>query len=186
MAKLIYSMLISLDGYTEDQDGDFSWARPDETVLSYLTELTGSIGTYLCGRRMYEMMVYWETAHTLPDQSDAELDWARQWQATEKIVYSKTMSEPKSARTRLEREFDPDAVRRLKSDVHHDISVEGPDLAKQAVRAGLVDEFQLIVCPVVVGGGKWFFPDDVGIKLELVENRPFDNGMLVLRYVVRG
>jgi dihydrofolate reductase len=187
MAKLIYSMLTSLDGYTEDEHGDFGWGAPEnQEVHSYINELASSVGTYLYGRRMYETMVYWETAHTIPDQPQFVLDWARQWQAAEKIVYSRILAEPRSARTRIEREFDPDAVRRLKAGAQHDITVDGPELAAQAIRAGLVDEFQMIVCPVVVGGGKRFFPDGVRLDLELVEERQFGNGVVVLRYAVRG
>lgn len=185
MAKLIYSMLTSLDGYTEDEHGDFGWAEPNDDVLSYITELIAPVGTYLYGRRMYETMVYWETAHTLPDQPTAVLDWTRQWQAAEKIVYSRTLAGPRSARTRIERDFDPEAVRRLKADSGHDITVDGPELAAQAIKAALVDEFQMIVCPVVLGGGKRFFPDGVRLNLALVEKRGFDSGMLVVRYAVR-
>lgn len=134
---------------------------------------------------MYETMVYWETAHTLPDQPQHELDWARQWQATEKVVYSRTLAEPRSARTRIEREFDPEAVRRLKASAAHDLTVDGPGLAAQALRAGLVDEIQLIVCPVVVGGGKRFLPDGLRLDLELLEERCFSSGVVVLRYAVR-
>jgi dihydrofolate reductase len=187
MATLIFSMLTSLDGYIEDEHGDFGWGAPeDKGVHSYVNELASSVGTYLYGRRMYETMVYWETAHTIPDQPQFVLDWARQWQAAEKIVYSRTLAEPRSVRTRLEREFDPDAVRRLKAGAEHDISVDGPELAAQAIRAGLVDELQMIVCPVVVGGGKRFFPDGVRLDLGLVEERRFGNGVVVLRYAVRG
>lgn len=130
-------------------------------------------------------MVYWETAHTIPGQPQFVLDWARQWQAAEKIIYSRTLAAPRSARTRIEREFNPDAVRRHKADLEHDLSVDGPELAGQAIRAGLVDEFQMIVCPVIVGGGKRFFPDGVRLDLDLLEERRFENGVLVLRYGVR-
>ncbi len=187
MARLIYSMLMSLDGYTEDAHGDFGWGAPEDAeVHSYINELASSVGTYLYGRRMYETMVYWETAHTIPDQPPFVLDWARQWQATEKIVYSRTLVAPRSVRTRLEREFDPDAIRRLKAVAEHDITVDGPELAAHAIRAGLVDEFQMIICPVVVGGGKRFFLDGVRLDLELVEERRFGSGVVVLRYAVRG
>ena len=186
MAKLIYSMILSLDGYTQDAQGDFGWGAPeDEDVHSFINERASSFGTFLYGRKMYETMVYWETAHTIPDQPQFVLDWARQWQAAEKIVYSTTLAEPRSARTRIEREFDPDAVRRLKADVEHDLTVDGPELAAHAIRAGLVDEFQLIVCPVVVGGGKRFFPDGVRLNLELLEERRFGNGVVFLGYAVR-
>jgi dihydrofolate reductase len=186
MAKLIYSMLASLDGYTEDAQGAFGWAAPaDEEVHSYVNELASSIGTYLYGRKMYEMMVYWETAHTIPGQPQFVLDWTRQWQAAEKIVYSRTLTELCSARTRIEREFDQEAVRRLKADSTHDIAVAGPELAGYAIRAGLVDEFQMIACPVVVGGGKRFFPEGIRVDLNLLEVRRVGNGTAVLRYAVR-
>jgi dihydrofolate reductase len=186
MAKLIYSILTSLDGYTEDEHGRFGWGAPeDEEVHSYINRLASSLGTYLYGRRMYETMVYWETAHTVPNQPQFVLDWAQQWQAAEKIVYSRTLAEPRSARTKIEREFDADAVRRLKAYAKHDIAVAGPELAAQAIRAGLVDGFQMIVCPVVVGGGKRFFPDGVRLDLELVEERRFRKGVIVLQYAVR-
>jgi dihydrofolate reductase len=170
-----------LDGYTEDEHGGFGWGAPeDEELHSYINQLALSFGTYLYGRRMYETMVYWETAHTVRDQPQFVLDFARQWQAVEKIVYSRTLAEPRSARTRIEREFDPAAIRRLKADAEHDITVDGPELAAQAIR-GLVDEFQMIVCPVVVGGGKRFFPEDVRLDLELVEELRFRNCVVVLR-----
>ena len=187
MGKLIYSMLTTLDGYTEDEHGRFGWGAPeDEEVHSHINALASSIDTYLYGRRMYETMVYWETAHTIPDQPQFVLEWARQWQAADKVVYSRTLAGPRSARTRIEREFDPDAVRRLKADAKHDVTVDGSELAAQAIRAGLVDEFQIIVCPAIVGGGKRFFPDGVRLDLELLEERRFDSGVIILRYGVRG
>jgi dihydrofolate reductase len=187
MGKLIYSMLMSLDSYAEDEQGRCGWGAPeDEEVHSYINQLASSVGTYLYGRRMYETMVYRETAHTVPNQPQFVLEWARQWQAAEKIVYSRTLTEPRSVRTRIAREFDPDVVRGLKADVPHDITVDGPELAALALRAGLVDELQMIVCPVVVGAGKRFFPDRVRLKLELVNERRFRHGVVVLRYTVRG
>jgi dihydrofolate reductase len=186
VAKLIYSMIMSLDGYIEDTHGRFGWGAPeDEQVHSYINKLASSVGTYLYGRRMYETMVFWETAHTIPDLPQVVLDWARQWQAADKVVYSRTLAEPRSARTRIERAFDPAAVRQLKASAGHDITIDGPQLAAHAIRAGLVDEFQLIVCPVLVGGGKRFFPDGVQLDLELVENRRFGSGVVVLRYNVQ-
>ena len=186
MAKLIYTMLTSLDGYVEDEHGGFGWAVPDAEVNSYINELASSVGTFLYGRRMYEAMVYWETAYAVHDHPQFLLDWAKHWQLAEKIVYSRILAEPRSARTRIERAFDPDAVRRLKADAEHDITVNGPELAAHALRAGLVDELQIIVCPVVVGGGKRFFPDGVRSDLDLVEEREFRNGVVALRYAVRG
>ena len=185
MAKLIYSMLTSLDGYIEDKNGNFSWAAPDEEVHTFVNKLAATVGTYLYGRRMYETMVYWETAHETPNQPPAILDWAKQWQAAEKIVYSRTLTEPRSARTRIEREFHADAIWQLKANAQRDIAVNGPELATLALKAGLVDEFQLILFPVIVGGGKPFFPDGVQIELDLVEERHFDNGVVFLRYLVR-
>ncbi len=183
MAKLIYSMIMSLDGYVEDVNGDFSWGAPeDESLHSFINELASSVGTYLYGRRMYETMVYWETAHLEPDQPPVVLDWARLWQAADKIVFSTTLAEPRSARTRIEREFDPDMVRWLKAEALHDITVDGPTLAAQAIRSGLVDEFHLIICPVIVGGGKRFFPEGARLNLKLVGERRFDSGVVVLQY----
>ena len=158
MARLIYSMFTSLDGFVADERGAFGWGAPaDEAVHACVNELASSVGTYLYGRRMYETMVYWEGAHTPPDGVPVILEFARVWQRAEKVVYSKTLAEPRSARTRIERAFDPEAVRRLKADAVQDLTVDGPGLAAQALRAGLVDELQVIVCPVVVGGGKRFF-----------------------------
>ena len=185
MARLIYSMLISADGYTEDAHGKFGWAAPDAAVHAYVNELAASVGTYLYGRRMYDTMVYWETAHTVPNQPPVVLDWARHWQATEKIVYSRTLAEPRSARTQLARAFDPEAIHRLKSETPHDIAVAGPELAAHALRAGLVDEVQALVFPVVVGGGKRFFPDGVRLDLDLLEALQIGSGVSVLRYRVR-
>jgi dihydrofolate reductase len=155
-------------------------------VHSYVNELVSSVGTYLYGRRIYETMVYWESAHTIPDQPQFVFDWVRQWQAADKIVYSRTIAEPRSAQTRIEMEFDPSEVRRLKADAEHDITGDGPELAAHALRGGLVDEVQMILCPVVVGGGKRFFPDGVRLDLDLVEERRFGNGVVVLRHAVRG
>jgi dihydrofolate reductase len=187
MGKLIYSTLMSVDGYVEDEQGRFGWGAPeDEEVHSYMNQLGSSIGIYLYGRRMYETMLYWETAHTVPNQPQFVLEWARQWQAAEKIVYSRTLTAPRSLRTRIEREFDPDVVRRLKDEVRQDLAIDGPELAAHALRAGFVDELQMIVCPVVVGAGKRFFPDRVRLKLELVSERRFRQGVVVLQYAVRG
>jgi dihydrofolate reductase len=184
--SLIYSMLMSVDGYVEDEHRRFDFAAPDEEVNPYINQLTSSVGTYLYGRRMYESMVYWETAHTVPNPPQFLRDWTRQGQAAEKIVYSRTLAEPRSVRTRIEREFDPDVVRRLKGDARHDITVNGPGLAAHALGAGLVDELQIFVCPAVVGDGKRFFPDRARLKLELVDEHRFRNGVVVLRYAVRG
>lgn len=184
MAKLIYSMLISLDGYIEDERGDFSWATPDAEVFAYVTDHAASFGTYLYGRKMYETMVYWETADNQPDLPQAELAWTRLWQAAEKVVYSKTLTEPRSERTRIERAFDAAAIQQLKATAAKDITVDGPDLAAQAIKAGLVDEIHLIINPVLVGGGKRFFPEGGRLNLTLLEQRAFANGVVVLKYAL--
>ena len=180
-------MNMSLDGYIEDEHGRFEWGAPkDEEVHTWIFGYVSQFRTCLYGRRIYETMVYWETAHTLPGQTQLELDFARQWQAAEKIVFSRTLAEPRSARTKIERAFDPDAVRQLKANAGSDIAVAGPELAAQAIKAGLVDELQMRICPVVIGGGKRYFPSGVRLDLELVEERRFRNGELFLRYAVRG
>jgi dihydrofolate reductase len=181
MARLIYSGLTSLDGYLADEDGNFDWAQPDEEVHAFVNELERPLGTYLYGRRMYEVMVYWETAHTLAD-SPAERDYAEVWQAADKVVYSTTLETVSSARTRIERDFDPVALRRMKATAGRDISVSGPDLAAQAIKAGLVDEIQLFVTPVAVGGGKQFLPAKVRLDLELTDERRFRSGVVFLQY----
>jgi len=158
----------------------------DEEVHTWICELESSFRTCLYGRKTYETMVYWETAHTVPDQPQFLLDFAKQWQAAEKIVYSRTPAEPLSGRTRIERAFDPEAVCQLKANAGSDIAVAGPELAAHAIRAGLVDEFQMRVCPVVIGGGKRYFPSGVRLDLELIEERRFRNGEIFLRYAVRG
>jgi dihydrofolate reductase len=182
MAKLIYSAITSLDGYVADEDGKFDWAAPDEEVHIFVNDLERPVGTYLYGRRMYEVMVFWETAHTLADQPPFIQDFAEIWQAADKIVYSKTLETVSSARTRIERDFDPEAVRQLKATAGRDLTMGGPELAAQAIKAGLVDEFQLLVAPVVVGGGKRSLPDNVRLKLELLDERRFGNGVVYLRY----
>jgi dihydrofolate reductase len=179
MGRLIYSTIASLDGYVEDRNGKFDWAAPDEEVHRFVNELERPIGTYLYGRRMYDTMVYWATVH---DQPGHIQDYADIWQAADKIVYSKTLDAVSSDRTRIERSFEPDAVRRLKTGA--DISVGGAALASEAFRAGLVDEYQTFVVPVVVGGGKRALPDDVHLELELLDERRFGNGTVYLRYRV--
>lgn len=185
MGKLIYSMITSLDGYVSDADGEFSWSMPDEELHQFVAELSRSFGTYLYGRRMYETMVFWETADADPEAPAFVRDYARIWQDTDKVVYSTTLPEVSSRRTRLERSFDPDDVRRLKADSELDLTIDGPHLAAQAIRAGLVDEYQLYVSPAVVGGGNRFFPDDVRVDLELLDERRFTSGVVYLRYSER-
>jgi dihydrofolate reductase len=182
VAKLLYSAIASLDGYVADEDGNFDWAVPDEEVHAFINDLQRPVGTYLYGRRLYEVMVGWETAHTLADQPPFMLDFARIWQAADKIVYSKTLETVSSARTRIERDFDPEAVRQMKARARRDILVGGPELAAQAIKTGLVDECHLFVVPMAVGGGKRSLPNGVRLKLELLDERRFGNGMIYLRY----
>jgi dihydrofolate reductase len=182
VGKLIYSAIMSLDGYVADEGGNFDWAAPDEEVHSFVNDLERPICTYLYGRRMYDVMVYWETAHTVADQPPVIREFAEIWQAADKVVYSKTLENVFSARTRIEREFDAEAIRQLKATAERDLSVGGPDLAAQAIEAGLVDEYQLFLTPVVVGGGTQALPDDVRLELELLDERRFGNGTVYLSY----
>jgi dihydrofolate reductase len=180
MAKLIYSTIASLDGYVADEEGNFDWAAPDEEVHTFVNDLERPIGTYLYGRRMYEVMVFWETAQTA-DQPPSIRDYAEIWRAADKIVYSTTLEAVSSDRTRIERTFDPEAVREMKATAR-DLSVGGPDLAAQAFKAGLVDECHLFLAPIVIGGGTQCLPHDVRLKLELLGERRFGNGMVHLHY----
>jgi dihydrofolate reductase len=181
IGKLIYSAIASLDGYVADVEGNFDWAAPDEEVHSFVNQLERSVGTYLYGRRMYEVMVAWETMDLLTQPPDIR-DFTEIWQAADKVVYSKTLQTVSSARTRIERDFDPEAVQQLKVRAGRDVSVGGPDLAAQAIKAGLVDELQLFVAPIVVGGGNHSLPDDVRVQLELLDERRFGSGMVYLDY----
>ncbi len=182
MAKLIYTATTSLDGYTEDEEGNFDWAAPDQEVHSFVNDLLRPIGTYLFGRRMYETMVYWETAHALPDQPAIAYDFARIWRAADKIVYSRTLETVSSAKTRIERDFDAEAVQQMKLTAGCDINVGGPELAAHAIEAGLVDDFHLFVVPIVIGGGKRYLPNNVRVKLELLAERRFGSGTVYLHY----
>jgi len=180
---LIYAMIASLDGYVEDGSGRFDWAAPDEEVHAFVNELERPIGTYLYGRRMYETMVAWET---MDDEHPVMRDFAELWRAAEKIVYSRSLESASSARTRVEHDFDAGAVRRLKESAQGDIGIGGPELAGQAIAAGLVDECHLIVVPVLVGGGKRALPDGVRADLELLDERRFEGGAVYLRYKLLG
>jgi dihydrofolate reductase len=182
VAKLIYSAITSLDGYVEDEDGNFDWSAPDEEVHRFINDLERPVGTYLYGRRMYEVMVAWGTPHVLPDPSPAMQDFAEIWQAADKIVYSRTLESASSARTRVERDFDPEAVRAMKAAAGRDLSVGGPELAAQAFRAALVDECHLFLTPIVVGSGKRALPENVRLELELLDERRFGNGVVHLHY----
>ncbi|MCW2756613.1 MAG: deaminase [Nocardioidaceae bacterium] len=182
MTRLIYSAIASLDGYVEDAQGGFEWAAPDAEVHAFVNDLARPIGTYLLGRRMYEMMVYWETVDG--DESPIAQDFAELWRAADKIVFSRTLGTTSSARTRIEHDFDPAAIVRLKQSADRDMTVGGAELGGQAMSAGLIDEIQLFLCPVVVGGGKRALPDGVHTRLDLVDERRFGNGVVHLRYRV--
>lgn len=185
MARLIYSTISSLDGYVADEDGNFDWAAPDEEVHAFVNELERPVGTYLYGRRMYEVMAFWETVSTGPEQHQVMRDFAEIWRAAEKVVYSRTLDEVSSAKTRIEREFDPEVVGELVAAASQDIGVGGADLAAEAFRARLVDECQLFLAPVVVGAGKRALPEGVFARLELLDQRRFKSGFVYLRYSVR-
>lgn len=176
---LIYSAIVSLDGYTTDEDGSFGWSEPDEEVLAFLNDLERPIGTYLYGRRMYETMLYWENAD-LAGLSAAARDYAGIWRSADKVVYSTSLPGTSTAKTRIERSFDPEAIQALKQ--HGDVSIGGPTLAARAIEAGLVDEYQLYVTPVVVGGGTSAFPEGVRRSLDLAGEHRFASGVTYLRY----
>jgi dihydrofolate reductase len=184
MAKLIYTGISSLDGYIADENGKFEWGEPDEEVHAFVNDLERPIGTYLYGRRLYEVMAYWDTADTVPGQPEVALDYARLWQAAEKVVYSTSLTGTTTARTRLERTFDPQAVRAMKESADRDLSVGGPTLAAHALRAGLVDEIQIFVAPVVVGGGTPLLPKGVRFDVDLLDERRFGAGFTYARYRV--
>jgi dihydrofolate reductase len=184
MAKLIYSAIASLDGYVEDEQGTFEWAAPDEEVFAFVNDLERPIGVHLYGRRMYETMAYWETEGGGSDQPAVSRDFAGIWRAAEKVVYSRTLQAVSSARTRIERELDAGAVRRLKEAAETDITIGGAGLGGQAIAAGLVDELHLLLGPILVGGGKPALPGTVRARLELLDERRFRSGVVHLHYRV--
>jgi dihydrofolate reductase len=183
MAKLIYTVIMSLDGYVADEEGNFDWAEPDPEVHAFVNDLERTIGTYLYGRRLYEVMVPWET---LTDEQPFIEDYAEIWRAADKIVFSTTLGTVSSEKTRIERSFDPEAIREMKAAADRDVSVGGPTLAAHAIRAGLVDEIGLFLTPIVVGGGTRALPDGVRVPLGSIEERRFGNGVVYLRYRTTG
>jgi dihydrofolate reductase len=183
MAKLIVVAQASLDAYTADESGDFGWAAPDDEVFALINELERPIGTYLYGRRMYEVMAAWESLPVQPDQP-LMLEFAKLWRAADKVVYSKTLTKASTPRTRIESTFDPDAVRAMKDAADRDLTIGGPTLAAHAFRAGLVDEFRLFAYPIVVGGGTAVLPDGLRQELQLLDERRFESGVVYLRYRV--
>jgi dihydrofolate reductase len=182
MAKLIYSAITSLDGYVADEHGNFDWAEPDEELHTFVNDLERRAGTYLYGRQMYVVMVAWEAIPNLAAQPPFIQEYAAIWQSADKIVYSRTLENLSSARSRIERDFDPDVVRQMKAAAERDITVGGPHLAAQAIKGGLVDEYHQFVTPIVVGGGNSFLPDHARVKLELLDERRFGNGVVHLHY----
>jgi dihydrofolate reductase len=183
VAKLVYAAITSLDGYVADEDGNFDWAAPDEEVHAFVNDLERPIGTYLYGRRMYEVMSVWETME-LADEPPVMHDYAGIWRAADKIVYSTTVHDVSTSRTRLERTFDPAAIRELKAQAKRDLSIGGPTLAARAFAAGLIDECHLFLTPISVGGGTRSLPQGVRVKLELLDERRFGNGVVHLHYAV--
>ena len=184
MANVIYAAITSLDGYIADKSGSFDWAAPDEEVHRFVNDLERPIGTYLYDRRLYEVMRFWDTAEAVTDQPPFVQDFARIWRAAEKIVYSRSLGAASTAKTRIERAFDPETIRRMKTNAERDIGVGGADLAAQAIAAGLVDECHLFLTPIVVGGGTRSLPDDVRVKLALIDERRFASGVVHLHYRV--
>lgn len=185
MAKLIYGAISSADGYVADEEGKFDWGEPDEEVHSFINDLAREVGTYLYGRRLYQVMVAWEDLD-IADQPPYLRDFAEIWRGADKVVYSKTLKAVTTPRTRIERNFDPELVRRMKASLERDLTVGGPELAAEAFRAGLVDECHLYLAPIAIGGGKQSLPDGVHMRLELLDERRFDSGMVFLRYRCRG
>ena len=185
MSKLTYTALMSLDGFIEDPDGQFEWAMPDVELHSYINDLQLPVGGHIYGRRMYETMAVWETIEDKPGVSAVEAEFAEVWRAADKVVYSRTLAAVSTPRTRLEREFDPEAVRQMVEAADHEISIGGPGIAEHAFRAGLVDEVHLFVFPVVVGGGKAALPRGMRVDLELLEERQFHGGVMHLHHRVR-
>jgi len=185
VARLIYSALASLDGFTADSNGNFEWAAPDEEVHSFVNDLERPIGTHLYGRRMYEVMRYWQTAPTTgTDEPPCMLDYAAIWQAADKVVYSSTLTDVDTDRTRLESTFDPEAVRAMKATKPEDLSIGGPHLAAHALAAGLVDELQLFINPVIIGSGTSWLPDDIRLDLALIDEHRFSGGVVFVHYRV--
>jgi dihydrofolate reductase len=181
MARLIYSTMCSLDGYIADEDGNIDWSMPDERVHRFVNDLEAPIGTYLYGRRMYEVMLAWETMDTTAYPQHVS-DYTAIWQAANKVVFSRTLTEPASARTRIEREFNPALIREWKATAKRDLSVGGAELAGLALRAGLVDDCHLFINPVMVGGGQRALPSRVRLTLQMVDEHRFDSGVVHLHY----
>ena len=185
-ARLIFLAIQSLDGYIEDEQGKFDWARPDQEVHRFVNDLIRPVGTYLYGRRMYETMQGWETQYGLAPDPPWTQDFAQIWRAADKVVYSRTLKQVSTPKTRLERTFDVDAIREMKARAERGLAIGGPGLAANAFRAGLIDEIHLLIAPRIVGGGKPSFPDELDLKLQLIDERRFEKSSVAyLRYAAR-
>jgi len=182
MSKLIYFMPTSLDGFIAGENDDYDWSAPDEEVMAFINDVHRPIGTYLYGRKNYEVMTIWETPELIPDPKPTDLEFGRIWQAANKVVYSRSLETVSTPKTRLEREFEAQAIRDLKAQLPHDITVAGPNLATHAIRAGLVDEYQLLVVPSLLGRGKRILPDNIHLNLDLLDERRVGKGWVYLRY----
>lgn len=185
MGRLIYSAIVSLDGYSADERGNFDWGTPDDEVHAFVNDLERPVGTYLYGRRMYDVMKYWESAALLEDERQVERDFAAIWQAADKVVFSRTLAHASTARTRIVRELDADAVREMKAKSERDLGIGGAELAAAAFALGLVDECQLFLAPIIVGRGTHALPTDTTVRLELREERRFRSGFVFVGYRVR-
>ena len=185
MGKLIYAANISLDGFLEDETGSFDWSVPGEDLHAFWNEHERHIGTSLYGRRMYEMMRVWEDDEWLTDEPEVVREYAGIWRDADKVVYSTSLNDVSTRRTRIERQFDPQAVRRLKDASASDLSIGGAEIAAEAFRQGLVDECVLVLCPVLVGGGKPALPRAVRLDLELIDHRRLGSGVVYVRYAIR-
>ena len=185
MGRLIYTAIASLDGYTADEKGNFDWAAPDAEVHAFVNDLERPAGTYLYGRRMYEVMRFWESPELLRDDEPVMRDYAAIWQAADKVVFSRTLASPSTARTRIERQFDPGKVRRMKAVSDRDLGIGGAELAAAAFAGGVVDECRLFFAPIAVGRGTPALPTRATVRLALLEERRFRSGFVYLRYEVR-
>jgi dihydrofolate reductase len=184
MSRLVYTAIASLDGYVADAEGKWDWSVPSDEVHAFVNDIERAAGTMLYGRRMYEVLRAWETLGVEPDEPAVIRDFGELWRAADKVVYSSTLRSVETARTRLERTFDPDAVRALKASTDRPLSIGGPTLAATALRAGLVDEIHLLLSPVVVGGGTPALPSDLRLDLSLLDTRRFANGVVHVHYSV--
>jgi dihydrofolate reductase len=185
MARLVYAVLASLDGYVADEAGNFDWAAPGEDVHRFINELERSVGTYLFGRRLYEIMAVWQDFPDIEQEPEVIGEYAAIWQSADKIVYSETLAAVTTPKTRLDRSFDPQSVRAMVTDQEQDVSIGGPTLASHALRAGIVDDIHLFIVPHIVGGGTPCWPAGLPLQLDLAEQERFSDGTVYLHYTTR-